>query len=216
MTTWVVASLRPIAALTVLALIVAPLPRWLGAAIGAAIGLFVAATVPAAATATAGLEVVTAAREIVVGGALGLVAALPLVALGWSAAVIDVAAGEPGARTIVMLAGGAVFAGIGGPALVAAAIVHSYAAIPIAGSPPAVVPAIAALAAAAVRLAAPFLVGAAVVEVAVGAVGRAAGAPRLAPVMPWRRGAIIAMLAAGLVLIAVGVADAMRAAWAAL
>lgn len=214
MTAWLVASLRPVAALTVLALVVAPLPRWLGAVVGVAIGLFIAVAVPEAATAAAaGLDAVVAARELVVGAGLGVVAALPLVALGWSGRLVDAGAGEPGARAIVMLAGAAVFAGIGGPALVAVAIVHSYAALPIASAPPAVVPAIAGLAAAAVRLAAPFVVGAAVIEVAVGAVGRAAGAPRLAMLVPWRRGAVIAMLAAGLVLIAVGLADALRAAW---
>src|SRR5689334_4829802 len=121
MTAWLVASLRPVAALTVLALLVTPLPRWLGAAVGVALGLFVATTVPAAAAAAAELAVVIAARELVVGAGLGLIAALPLVALGWSGAAIDVGAGEPGARAIVMLAGAAVFAGIGGPALVAVA-----------------------------------------------------------------------------------------------
>jgi flagellar biosynthesis protein FliR len=209
---WVVGSLRPIAALTVIALIVAPLPRWVGAAVGAALGLFVAATVPAVGAVTS-VDAAIVLRELAVGATLGLAAALPLVALGWSAALIDAAAGEPGARAIVMLAGAAVFVGIDGPAMLAASIVHSYAAVPVAGPPPGVLPAIAGLATAAVRLAVPFVVGAAVIEIAVGAIGRAAGAPRLAAVLPWRRGAVIALLAAGLVLIAVGIADAMRAAW---
>jgi flagellar biosynthesis protein FliR len=209
---WVVGSLRPIAALTVLALVAAPLPRWVGAALGAALGLFVAATVPAVG-AVATVDAALVLGELAIGAALGLVAALPLVALGWSAALVDTAAGEPGARAIVMLAGAAVFVGIGGPAMLASSIVHSYGAVPVAGAPPGVVPAIAGLATAAVRLAVPFVVGAAVIEVAVGAVGRAAGAPRLAAVLPWRRAAVVALLAAGLVLIAVGVADALRAAW---
>src|SRR5690349_17522051 len=125
---WVVGSLRPIAALTVLALVAAPLPRWVGAAVGAALGLFVAATVPAVG-AVASIDAALILSELAIGAALGLVAALPLVALGWSAALVDTAAGEPGARAIVMLAGAAVFVGIDGPAMLAASIVHSYGAV---------------------------------------------------------------------------------------
>jgi hypothetical protein len=211
MEAWVVASLRPIAALTVIALVAAPLPRWLGAAVGAALGLFVAAAVPT--TAAVALDLAALARELLVGAALGITAAAPLVALGWSARLVDTAAGEPGARSIFLLVGAAVFVGIDGPAVLAVSIAHSYAAVPMAGSPLGVIPAIAGLAAAAARLAIPFVIGAAVIEVAVGAVGRAAAAPRLVTVLPWRRGAMIALLAAGLILIAVGFADALRSAW---
>jgi flagellar biosynthesis protein FliR len=212
--TWLVASLRPIAALTVIAVIAAPLPRWLGAVVGAALGLFVAAALPAAALPPhAPVDLAVIARELAVGAALGIVAAAPLVALGWSARLVDVAAGEPGARAIFLLVGAAVFVGVDGPALLAESIARSYTAVPVATAPLGVVPAIAGLLATAARLAVPFVVGAAVIEVAVGAVGRAAASPRLVSVLPWRRGAVIGLLAAGLVLIAVGLADALRAAW---
>jgi flagellar biosynthesis protein FliR len=211
---WLVASLRPIAALTLVALVAAPLPRWLGLVTGASLGLFVASALPPPVLVVAGtIDGALVARELAVGAALGLVAVMPLVALGWSARLVEVAAGEPGARPIFLLVGAAVFVGIDGPALLAEAIARSYAAVPIAAAPADVVPAIAGLATAAVRLAVPFVVGAAVIEIAVGAVARAAASPRLVALLPWRRVAVIALVAAGLVLVAVGFADALRAAW---
>jgi flagellar biosynthesis protein FliR len=210
---WLVASLRPIAALTIVALVAAPLPRWLGLVTGAALGLFVATAMPPQVLgSTAPIDVALVARELLIGGALGIVAVAPLVALGWAGRLVDTAAGEPGARAIFMLVGAAVFVGIDGPALLAEAIAHSYSAVPVAAAPADVVPAIAGLLTAAVRLAVPFVVGAAVIEIALGAVARATASPRVVALLPWRRGAVIALLAAGLVLIAVGLADALKAA----
>ena len=211
MTAWLLASLRPIAALTVIALVAAPVPRWLGVPVGVAIGLFLATAMPASAP----LDPLLVAREVVVGAALGVVAAAPLVALGWSGRLVDAASGEPGARAILGLAGAAVFAGIGGPALLAEALARSHVTVPIAGPVPDVLPAIGGLLAAAVRLAVPFVVGAAVVEIAIAAVGRAAASPSLAAALPWRRGAVLALLSAGLVLIAVELAHALRQVWGA-
>jgi flagellar biosynthesis protein FliR len=208
---WVLASLRPIAALTVIALVAAPVPRWLGAAAGASLGLFVTAVIRPDATA---LDALGVARELAIGAALGAVAAVPLVALGWSARLVDAGAGEPGARPVFLLVGAAVFAGIDGPALLAESIARSYRAVSAAGAIGGVVPAIAGLLAAAARLAVPFVVAAAIVEIAVGAVGRAMASPRVVGVLPWRRGAVVAIVAGGLVVIAVNVADGLRAAWA--
>jgi hypothetical protein len=72
--------------------------------------------------------------------------------------------------------------------------------------------AVGGLLAAAARIAVPFVVAAAILEVAVGAAARVATTGAFAA-LPWRRGAVIALLAAGLTLIAVAVADAARAAW---
>jgi hypothetical protein len=209
---WAVASLRPIAALTVIAVVAAPLPRWVGASLGAALGLFVAAVVPP--PAGVALDVLAVARELAIGAALGIAAAAPLVALGWSARLVEAAAGEPGLRPVFLVVGAAVFAGIGGPALLAESIARSYAAVTAGGAIAGVVPAVAGLLAAAARLAVPFVIAATLPEVALGAVGRAATASRLVAVIPWRRGAVIAVVAGGLVVIAVGVAEAVRAAWA--
>ena len=121
--------------------------------------------------------------------------------------------GEPATRSLWLVVGAAVFVGIDGPGLVAHALATSYVAAPmdaLATAPAALL----GLATAAWRLAVPALMVALIVELAVGAAGRvasAAGADLVA--LPWRRGAVVAVLAGGLVLTATTLAAQLRAAW---
>ena len=227
---WPWFALRPIAALVILVAFGSGLPRWIGAVIGATLGIFLAgalatpqlaATLVALAHGDIVAALIVAVHEILVGTALGLFAVVPFAAIAWAGGWIAVSArtGATGldrtAVQLLRLTTAAVFVGIDGPRWVASAIARSFSAMPIGesggGLGDHLFTMLGGLASSALCLAIPFIVGAAIVELAFGVAQRASGR-RFDSAMPWRGIAVIAAMAAGLVLIATGIADAIRAA----
>nr|HEX4315438.1 flagellar biosynthetic protein FliR [Kofleriaceae bacterium] len=203
-----VLALRGAAAIVVLTELAGGIPQVARAALAVAIGVWAAAIAAPGGTAdslaqlSTGALAVAAVHEVVIGGALGLAAALPLLAASAAGAIVDHAARArrgPYAPLFGILAA-AVFVGIDGHVTAIAAVVDSYAAAPAtADARASALATIAALVPVAVRLATPWLVTAAVVEIAAAAgarVGaRAAAHAPLAAAVP----AALAMMTAALV-----------------
>jgi len=175
----VVLALRGAAAIFVLTTLVGGVPRVVQGALAAAVGLWSALVIAGAATPVAGIPWELAARELVIGATLGIVAAVPLLAAAAAGRMIDIAATGraqgPYAALFGVLAA-AVFVGIDGHVAVIEAIVTSHRDVPaLAASRIDVLAALGQLVPVAVRLAVPWLVTAAVVQVAAGAGTRLAG-----------------------------------------
>lgn len=222
--TWALVAVRCASALVVLAAVTGALPRWLAVVLGAGIAALVAAAMP---TTPWPVDLRDAALvsvvigELAIGAALGLGAALPLLALGWAGRLVDDVLGLPpgdrSGRQWLTLLGTAVFVGIDGPVLLAQALARSYLARPLAVGWTAgagVVAGVGGLATAAVQLALPLLLCAVIVELAVGAAARTSGAigPALGVTMV-RPVVLTGALALGAVAIAVALAGALRTAW---
>ncbi|MBS1121426.1 MAG: Bacterial export protein, family 1 [Deltaproteobacteria bacterium] len=211
--TVLVLALRGAAAILVLTTLVGGIPRIVQLGLAIVFGLWTACLVGTPAI-DEGLALV-AMRELIVGATLGIVAVIPLVAAAMAGRLVDVAGnarGPYGALFGVLAA--AVFVGIDGHVAVVAAIADSFVAVPaLADTQPRVLAAIGGLVMAAVRLAVPWLVTAAVVELAVGVGTRVAGraglfVPRGAAVP-----AALAMMTAALVAtLAVAIAALVRGA----
>ena len=174
-------ALRGAAAILVLTTLVGGVPRVAQVALAATLGLWSALLVVPADAALAlplGVAVIAAARELVIGASLGIVAAVPLLAAVAAGRLVDLA-GRASRGPYTALFGvlaAAVFVGIDGHVAVIAAIVESHRAAPALGAvQPSVLAAFAGLVPIAVRLAIPWLVTAAVVEIAAGAGARVAG-----------------------------------------
>ena len=202
-------ALRGAAAVLVLTTLAGGIPRLVQLGLAVVIGLW-SAVIVGAPPITDGLSLI-AARELVIGATLGLVAVIPLLAATMAGQLVDLAGsarGPYGALFGVLAA--AVFVGIDGHVAVVTAIADSHREVPaIFGIQPRVVDAIAALVGAAVRLAIPWLVTAAVVQVAVGAGTRLAA----------RSGAFIpgaAAVPAALVMITAALVSTLAVAIAAL
>jgi flagellar biosynthesis protein FliR len=218
MLAWAVMGLRAAAAVGVLVIVVGGIPRVVQAALAVMFGVWVALVMGPHAGASGADELVAlAATEVVLGAALGLVAAVPLVAARMAGQLVDVAGQQKTYATLFGVLAAAVFVGVDGHVAVVTAIVDSHHRLPVgggglAGVRPAVVGALAALVPAAVRLAVPWLVTVAVVQVAIGAGVRVAGragahAPAAAAVP-----AALAMMTAALVsTFAIAVAALIRA-----
>jgi len=215
--TQLVLALRGAAAIAVLTTLVGGLPRVVQLGLAIVFGTW---AMLAGATATgvppdAALWLV-ALRELVIGATLGIVAAVPLLAAAMAGRLVDLAQDRRGdgpyAKLFAILAA-AVFVGIDGHVAFARAIAESYRAVPALGdTQPRVVGALGGLVGAGVRLAVPWLVTAAVVEIARGVGmrlgGRAAQHAPAAVAVP----AAIAMMTAALVgTLAVAIAAAIRA-----
>jgi flagellar biosynthesis protein FliR len=173
--TVVVLALRGAAAILVLTTLAGGLPRLVQLGLAALFGLW-SALVVGTPPITDGL-VWIAARELVIGATLGLVAVIPLLAAAMAGRLVDIsdnARGPYGALFAILAA--AVFVGIDGHVSVVTAIADSHQALPaISSIQPRAVDAIASLVGSAVTLAVPWLVTAAVVEIAIGAGVRLAG-----------------------------------------
>jgi flagellar biosynthesis protein FliR len=201
-------ALRGAAAIVVLTTLVGGIPRVVQAALAITLGLWSALV--AAPLSIGDLAWTAAARELALGAALGVMAAIPLLAAAAAGRLVDLAAGGrahgPYGALFGVLAA-AVFVGIDGHVAVIAAIVDSHRATDEAG----VVAAIAGLVPAAVRLAVPWLVTAAVVEVAVGAGVRVAGrAGLVAPIGAAVPAALVAITASLVGVLAVAIAALVR------
>lgn len=219
-----VLALRGAAAVAVVTTLAGGVPRLVQAGLAVVLGAW-AATVahpaPLAATELATLALV-AGRELAVGAALGVAAAVPLVAARTAGGLVDLAGARraqgPYAALFGILAA-AVFVGIDGHVAVVRGVVDSYAALPpaIAGSRDAapILDALVAVVPAAVHLAIPWLVTAAIVELAVGAGTRLAtrAGPHVGAAGAVATPAALVMITATLVAtLAIGIAALVRAA----
>ena len=211
-------ALRGAVAILVLTTLVGGVPRVVQAALAVALGLWAALLVaPVDLTGALPLSaaLAMAAREAVIGASLGVVAAVPLVAATAAGRIVDVASGAtrgPYAAMFGLLAA-AVFVGIDGHVTAIAAIVASYRAAPALGAvQPTVLRAVAALVPVAVRLALPWLVTAAVIEIAAGAGARVAGRAGMNAPLGAAVPAALAMMTATLIsTLAVALAQLLRA-----
>jgi flagellar biosynthesis protein FliR len=140
-------------------------------------------------------------HELAIGAALGIAAAVPVVAARTAGVIVDRVAGARGVyRRMLGVITGAVFFGVNGHVAVVRAIVASHRTEPaIAEVRPRVTAALAALMPSAIALAAPWLVTAAIVAIAFGVADRVAA--RTAMHAPTAAGAptIVAMISAALV-----------------
>jgi flagellar biosynthesis protein FliR len=163
-------ALRTFAAVIVLTTLVGGLPRVIQVAVAASLALWSALLLlPGSAVVPAWP---LAVQEIVLGAALGVLGAVPLLAASAAGRLVDVGAtgrAQGPYGTLFGVLAAAVFVGIDGHVTVVTALVESHRALPVvASSRIGVVAAIAQLVPAAVRLAIPWLVTAAVVQIAVG------------------------------------------------
>lgn len=210
-----VLSLRGVVAIVVLTTLVGGIPRVVQAALAATIGLW--SGVLLAPTHPIDGSLAAALNELALGAALGVLGALPLLAAIAAGRLVDIAAtgraqGPYGTLCGVLAA--AVFVGLDGHVAVLTAIVDSHdsmQAVTAARAP--VLAAIAQLVPAAVRLAVPWLVTAAVVNIAVGVglrlAARAGGHAPAAAAVP----AALVMITASLVAtLAITMAAFMRTA----
>ena len=168
-----VLALRGATTIVVATVLVGGIPRVVSAALAATLGLWSALIV--APLSLVDGSIAAAAHEVIVGATLGVMAAVPLVAAATAGRLVDIAAtgrAQGPYATLFGLLAAAVFVGIDGHVAVVTAIVDSHRAAPAETS---VLASIAALIPAAARLAVPWLVTAAVVEIAVGAGVRVAG-----------------------------------------
>jgi flagellar biosynthesis protein FliR len=212
--TALVLALRGAAAIAVLATLAGGVPRVVRLGLAAAVGLWTGLLAGPAPPGDA--IAVIAVRELAIGAALGLVAALPLIAAATAGRLVDLAGNAHGTyRALFSILAAAVFVGIDGHVAAIAAIGDSFRAVPaIAGAQPGAreaIRTIAALVGAAVQLAIPWLVTAAVVEIAVGVGVRVAGRAGLhAPAGAAVPAALVMMTATLVSTLAVGVAALVR------
>jgi flagellar biosynthetic protein FliR len=202
-----------------------PLPRVAQGAVVLVIAALVAAALGDRGAGVAALPLVerliVLGREVLVGTALGLVAAVPLLAAstagGWLGALgADDDGRSPWSFGLGLLAA-VVYFGIGGHLAAASAVGLSYRALPVglgehAALGGTIVDAGGALLAAALALAAPVVVTVLILGVAGAAVERASGLA--APVVPEaaaRRLAVVLAMAAAVLAIAIAVAGQTRA-----
>jgi flagellar biosynthesis protein FliR len=217
--TTLVLALRGAAAIAVLTALVGGIPRVVQLGLAVTFGLWSALLVDGAGqgVATDGALWLLAARELVVGATLGIVAVVPLLAAATAGRLVDFAStprsGGP-YRALFAILAAAVFVGIDGHVSVVTAIAGSYAKVPaLAETQPRMLAALGGLVEAAVRLAVPWLVTAAVIEIAVGAGTRLAGRAGLHAPGSAAVPAALAMMTAALVgTLAVAIAALIRGA----
>lgn len=189
-----VLALRGAAAVAILTTLVGGIPRVVQAGLAVSLGLWSALLVAPLAppdlfaqiTDVAHLPWALVARELVLGATLGILAAVPLLAIAAAGRLVDLAAtgrAQGPYATLFGVLAAAVFVGIDGHVEVITAIVTSHQQVPaLATTEPQVLAALGALVPIAVRLAVPWLVTAAVIQLAVGAGTRLAN--RAAPNIP--------------------------------
>jgi flagellar biosynthesis protein FliR len=211
--TTLVLALRGAAAVAVLVTLAGGMPRIVQAGLAVLVGLWSAAMCGAPVPGEA-LWLV-AARELVVGATLGILTALPLVAVATAGRLADRSSHAPtrgpyGALFGVLAA--AVFVGIDGHVAFVTAIVTSFQRVPaVAAAEPGVLAALAGLLPSAVQLAIPWLVTAAVVEISMGVAVRLAGRAALHSPLAAATPAALVMMTASLVgTLAVAIAALVR------
>jgi flagellar biosynthesis protein FliR len=212
----VVLALRGAAAIAILTTLVGGIPRVIQGALAVSLGLWSAVLVaPLAGQLVDGIPWELAARELVIGATLGILAAVPLLAIAAAGRLVDLAgtgrAQGPYAALFGVLAA-AVFVGIDGHVAVIEAIVTSHQKIPALVTTRAdVIGALGQLVPEAVRLAVPWLVTAAVVQLAAGAGTRlAARASANVPGAAAVPAALVMMTASLVATLAVAIAAVLR------
>lgn len=212
-------ALRGAAAVAVLTTLAGGLPSIVRLGLAAMFGLW--SMLAAGATVPDDGGLLIAARELVIGATLGIVAAVPLLAARVAGQLVDLVAFGTHARgargpysTLFAVLAAAVFVGIDGHVTFATTIADSFAAVPaITEVQPRVLDALGALIAAGVTLAVPWLVTAVVVELAMGSGSRVAGRTFLhAPVAAAVPAALAMMTAALISTLAIAIAASIRSA----
>lgn len=221
----IVLGLRAAAAVVVLTTLVGGIPRIVQAALAASLGLWCAVLLaPVAGGATTWAMAggaptwAIAVQELAIGAAIGVVGAVPLLAAAAAGRLVDLSAtgrAQGPYGTFFGLLAAAVFVGIDGHLSFVRAIIGSHVTLPrLGGAQPMVLGALARIVPAAIQLAIPWLVTAAVVQIALGVGSRVA--TRAAAYAPAAAAApaAIAMMTASLVgTLAVAMAALVRSAW---
>lgn len=173
----VIVALRGVAAVLVLTTLVGGIPRVVQGALAVTIGVWSAVMV--ATIRDVDVTVAAAVQEVAIGAALGIMGAIPLLAASAAGRLVDLAANgqaQGAYSTLFGVLAAAVFVGIDGHVAVMRAIVESHVTMSsLTATQTNVVLVLAKLIPAAVRLAIPWLVTAAVVQLAVGLGTRVAG-----------------------------------------
>lgn len=210
--TGLVLALRGAAAVALLTTLVGGIPRIVQAGLAVVVGLCSAAIAGAPVPDQAVWLV--AARELVVGATIGVIAALPLLAATAAGQIVDLSSGARTRgpyRALFGVLAAAVFVGIDGHVTFVAAIVTSFGDVP--ATEPRAVAALAGLVPIAVQLAIPWLVTAAVVEIAAGVAVRIAGRAAVhAPVAAVTPAALVMMTASLVATLAMAIAVLVRSA----
>jgi len=215
-----VLALRGGVAVAVLVALVGGIPQIVQLGLAMVVGLWAAvnAGAPIPVVAEGGLWLI-AAREAVIGATIGVVAGVPLVAVATAGRLVDRAGGLPGGAggrgpysALFSLLAAAVFVGIDGHVAFATAIATSFRDVPaVVATAPTVLATLGQLVPIAAQLAIPWLVTAAVVEIAAGVAlriaGRAAGHGPIAAATP---AALVMMTASLIGTLAVAIAALMR------
>jgi flagellar biosynthesis protein FliR len=212
-----VLGLRGAAAVAVLVVLVGGLPAIVQAGLAAGIGLWAAMIAgPLGGPGDVSWWLV-AARELVIGATLGILAGVPLLAAAIAGQLVDLSSRSSTARSgpyraLFGLLAAAVFVGIDGHVALVTAIATSFRdAPPLAMTEPRVLTALGALMPIAARLAVPWLVTAAVIEVAVGVAVRVAGrAATHGPLAAATPAALVMMTASLVTTLAVAIAAVIR------
>ncbi|MGE0872228.1 MAG: flagellar biosynthetic protein FliR [Kofleriaceae bacterium] len=208
--TWLLA-LRGAAAIAVLTTLAGGIPRSVRAGLAAGFGVWIALVVRS--DLPAGISPwMIAGRELMIGATLGVIAAVPVLAAGIAGRLVDGAAsGARGPyRALFAVLAAAVFVAIDGHVAVVASVADSFASMTPANSAGAL-EAVAQLVPSAVALAIPWLVTAAIVELAVAAGSRVSARVALdAPVGAAVPAALAMMTAALVSTLAVAIAALVR------
>lgn len=173
----VIIALRGVAAVLVLTTLVGGIPRVVQAALAVTIGVWSAVMV--ASLRDVDVSLAAAVQELAIGAALGIMGAIPLLAASAAGRLVDLAASgqaQGAYSTLFGVLAAAVFVGVDGHVAVMRAIVESHVTMSaLTATQTNVVLVLAKLIPAAVRLAIPWLVTAAIVQLAVGVGTRVAG-----------------------------------------
>jgi len=174
--TTLVLALRGAAAIAILTTLAGGLPRVVQLGLAVTLGLWAAVVAGAASPPLHDDLLLVAVRELVLGATLGVIASLPLLAAQTAGRLVDLAGATRGPYAALFgLLGAAVFVGIDGHVAVVAAIADSFTDVPAIGDlRPRLVVTLSNLITAAVRLAIPWLITAAVVQLAAGIASRLA------------------------------------------
>ncbi len=210
-----VLGLRTFAAVIVLTTLVGGIPRVVQVAVATSLALWSALLLAPghAVSATWSLAV----QEVALGAALGVMGSMPLLAAAAAGRLVDVAAtgrAQGPYATLFGVLAAAVFVGVDGHVTVVTAVIESHRTLPIvAASRPGVIGAVGQLVPAAVQLAIPWLVTAAVVQIALGVGTRAASRVALhVPAAAAVPAALTMMTASLLSTLAIAMAALMRGA----
>jgi type III secretion protein T len=206
-----VLALRGAAAVVVLTSLVGGIPRIVQVGLAVLVGWWSAAIAGAPVPDEALWQI--AGRELAIGAAIGLVAAAPLLAAGMAGRLVDVAGGartQGPYRAVFGVLSAAVFVGLDGHVAFVAGVATSFRDVPSLATAPHVVATLGAIVPIAVRLAIPWLVTAAVVEIAAGVAVRLAGRAAHAAVGAATEAALVMMTASLVGTLAVAIAAIVR------